>query len=84
MTGSLNLNLQTIVDNIKKDIEKVNELFGTSIEVDINKEALPENVNAEIAANNDLVDGIEDRPDDKVIDATPDSEDPTKTEGDEE
>ena len=79
MTGSLNLNLQTIVDNIKKDIERVNELFGTSIEVGINEEALPAEVAAE-QSDSDLVDGIEDRPDDKIVDATPDSEDPTKTE----
>lgn len=79
MTGSLNLNLQTIIENLKADIDKVNELFGTSIEVDINPEALP----AEIAAEDeDLVDGIEDRADDSIEDATPDSEDPNKTEDD--
>ena len=83
MTGSLNLNLQTIVDNIKKDVERVNELFGTSIEVGINEEALPTEVAAK-QNDNDLVDGIEDRPDDKIVDAVEDSSDPTKTEGDEE
>lgn len=82
MTGSLNLNLETIINNLKRDIEKVNELFGTSIEVNINPKAMPEDVNTEIAAEEDLVDGIEDRADDKIEDATPDSEDPTKTEGD--
>lgn len=80
MTGSLNLNLETIINNLKRDIEKVNELFGTSIEVDINPKAMPEDVNVEIAAEEDLVDGVEDRADDKIIDASPDSEDPKTTE----
>jgi len=75
MTGSLNLNLQTIIENLKADIEKVNELFGTSIEVDINPDAMPPEVE-EIAADEDKVDGIEDRADDKIEDATPDSENP--------
>lgn len=79
MTGSLNLNLQTIIENLKADIERVNELFGTSIEVNINPEAMPEDVNAEIAANEDLVDGIQDRADDKIVDAVEDSENPEKT-----
>ena len=81
MTGSLNLNLQTIIENLKADIEKVNELFGTSIEVDINPDAMPPEVE-EIAADEDKVDGIEDRADDKIEDATPDSENPEKTEDD--
>lgn len=81
MTGSLNLNLQTIIENLKADIEKVNELFGTSIEVDINPDAMPPEVE-EIAADEDKVDGIEDRADDKIEDATPDSENPQKTEDD--
>jgi len=80
MTGSLNLNLETIINNLKRDIEKVNELFGTSIEVNINPKAMPEDVNTEIAASEDLVDGIEDRADDKIEDASPDSEDPKTTE----
>ncbi|MBO5809195.1 MAG: hypothetical protein J6R32_00020 [Bacteroidales bacterium] len=75
MEGSLNLNLQVIIENLKADIEKVNELFGTSIEVDINEQALPRNREA----GNDLVDGIEDRADDKIVDATSDSESPNKT-----
>lgn len=81
MTGSLNLNLQTIIENLKADIERVNELFGTSIEVDINPDAMPPEVE-EIAADEDKVDGIEDRADDKIEDATPDSENPEKTEDD--
>lgn len=79
MTGSLNLNLQTIIENLKADIDKVNELFGTSIEVDINPDAMPPEVE-EIAADEDKVDGIEDRADDKIEDATPDSENPKTTE----
>ena len=81
MTGSLNLNLQTIIENLKADIDRVNELFGTSIEVDINPDAMPPEVE-EIAADEDKVDGIEDRADDKIEDATPDSENPQKTEDD--
>lgn len=81
MTGSLNLNLQTIIENLKADIDRVNELFGTSIEVDINPDAMPPEVE-EIAADEDKVDGIEDRADDKIQDATPDSENPQKTEDD--
>lgn len=83
MEGSLNLNLQTIIQNLKKDIERVNELFGTSIEVDINPDALPQDRLEE--SDNDLIDGIEDRADDKIVDAVEDSENPEKTlEGDEE
>ena len=78
MEGSLNLNLQTIIQNLKKDIERVNELFGTDISVDINPEALPQDRLEE--SDNDLVDGIEDRADDKIEDAVPDSESPEKTE----
>ena len=81
MTGSLNLNLQTIIENLKADIDKVNELFGTDIEVDINPDAMPPEVE-EIAADEDKVDGIEDRADDKIEDAAPDSENPEKTEDD--
>lgn len=81
MTGSLNLNLQTIIENLKADIDRVNELFGTSIEVDINPDAMPPEVE-EIAADEDKVDGIEDRAEDKIQDATPDSENPQKTEDD--
>lgn len=81
MTGSLNLNLQTIIENLKADIDRVNELFGTSIEVDINPDAMPPEVE-EIAADEDKVDGIKDRADDKIEDATPDSENPEKTEDD--
>ena len=81
MTGSLNLNLQTIIENLKADIDRVNELFGTSIEVDINPDAMPPEVE-EIAADEDKVDGIEDRAEDKIEDATPDSENPQKTEDD--
>ena len=75
MEGSLNLSLQVIIENLKADIERVNELFGTDISVDINEEALPR----DREAGNDLVDGIQDRADDKIEDATPDSESPEKT-----
>ena len=78
MEGSLNLSLQVIIENLKKDIDRVNELFGTSIEVGINEEALPQD-RLEDGNGKDLVDGIQDRADDKVVDATPDSESPEKT-----
>lgn len=47
MTGCLDINVSSMLNEIKKGIEKVNELFGTSIEVELNPEVFyPESANA--------------------------------------
>lgn len=38
MRGCLDISVWTIIDNVKKGIERVNQLFGTSIEVELNEE----------------------------------------------
>lgn len=37
-TGSLDINIQSMIGQLKKDIEKVNKLLGTSISVELNEE----------------------------------------------
>ena len=73
-TGMLGLNIDTIINTIKSGIEKVNELFGTSIEVNVDENAFESEFNAEIA-DTDNVDGIIDKADDTIKDVVPDDED---------
>lgn len=47
MTGSLDISVWDMVKNLKDGIEKVNELFGTSIEVELNDEVRTENPSTE-------------------------------------
>jgi len=37
-TGSLDINIQSMIGQLKKDIEKVNQLLSTSISVELNEE----------------------------------------------
>lgn len=73
-TGMLGLNIDTIINTIKDGIDRVNELFGTSIEVNVDENAFESEFNAEIA-DTDNVDGIIDRADDTIKDVVPDDED---------
>lgn len=73
-TGMLGLNIDTIINTIKDGIDRVNELFGTSIEVNVDENAFESEFNAEIA-DTDNVDGIIDKADDTIKDVVPDDED---------
>ena len=55
-TGALSLNIDSIINAIKAGLDRVNELFGTSIEVEVDDNALNSNImngRAEISDNND-------------------------------
>lgn len=73
-TGMLGLNIDTIINTIKDGIDRVNELFGTSIEVNVDENAFESEFNAEIA-DTDNVDGIIDKADDTITDVVPDDAD---------
>lgn len=73
-TGMLGLNIDTIINTIKSGIDKVNELFGTSIGVNVDENAFESEFNAEIA-DTDNIDGIIDKADDIIKDVVPDDED---------
>ena len=66
-TGSLNLNIDTIIECIREGIEQVNELFGTSIEVELDENAYINEMNASLE-DTDEIDGIVDREDDIIED----------------
>ena len=61
MTGSLDINIWNMLQNRKDAIEKVNELFGTNITVDLNEEVF--NDDEEF---NEAEDNIDSEPDDKI------------------
>ena len=65
-TGSLNLNIDTIINSIKDGIDQVNELFGTDIKVHLDENAYENIMNASL--DTDSVDGIIDRNDDTIDD----------------
>lgn len=68
-TGSLNLNIDSIINSIKDGIERVNELFGTDIEVEIDENAFENVMNGEAEiADDDNVEGIVDKADDEIKD----------------
>lgn len=68
-TGSLNLNIDSIINSIRDGIERVNELFGTSITVDIDENAYENVMNGEAEiADTDNVEGIVDKADDEIKD----------------
>ena len=66
-TGSLNLNIDTIIDCIAEGIDRVNELFGTNIKVHLDENAYINEMNASLADTDD-VDGIVDRNEDIIED----------------
>lgn len=72
-TGSLNLNINTIIDCIKTGIDRVNEMFGTSIEVELDEDAYINDMNADVV-NTDDVDGIVDRNEDIITDKVDEEE----------
>lgn len=66
-TGSLNLNIDTIIDCIAEGIDRVNELFGTNIKVHLDENAYINEMNASLS-DTDEIDGIVDRQDDIIED----------------
>ena len=78
-TGSLNLNIDTIIECVKDGIEQVNELFGTDIRVGLDENAYLNPMNADTAVEDtDNVDGIIDREDDIIEDKVEDTVDDVK------
>ena len=73
-TGMLGLNIDTIINTIRSGIDKVNELFGTDITVNVDANAFESEFNAEIA-DTDNVEGIIDKADDTIVDVVDDSKD---------
>lgn len=68
-TGSLNLNIDSIINSIKDGIERVNDLFGTDIEVEIDENAYENVMNGEAElADTDNTEGIVDKADDEIKD----------------
>ena len=76
-TGSLNLNIDTIIECVKEGIDRVNELFGTDIKVGLDENAYIHEMNADIA-DTDNVDGIIDRNVDVIKDTVEDTADDVK------
>ena len=72
-SGSLNLNIDTIIHCIKEGIDRVNELFGTNIKVELDENAYINEMNAVIGDTDD-VDGIVDREDDIIEDKVEEDE----------
>lgn len=74
-TGALSLNIDSIINSIRDGLDRVNELFGTSIEVEVDENALKNamNGNAEIADNPGLAPSL---PDDKKIEVDDNAADP--------
>lgn len=66
-TGSLSLNIDSIINAIREGIERVNELYGTDIEVGVDENAYDNVMNGEAEIADD-VDGIADRNDDIIKD----------------
>ena len=72
-SGSLNLNIDTIIVCIKEGIDRVNELFGTDITVELDENAYINEMNATIG-DTDNVDGVIDREEDIIEDKVEEDE----------
>lgn len=64
-TGALSLNIDSIINSIRAGLDRVNELFGTSIEVEVDENALKNAMNG----NAEILDdpGAASLPDDDII-----------------
>lgn len=49
MTGSLDINIENMMENRKRAVEQINELFGTSISVELNLDVFNDDINAGLA-----------------------------------
>lgn len=74
-TGALSLNIDSIINSIRDGLDRVNELFGTSIKVEVDENALKNamNGNAEISDNPGADPSL---PDDKKIEVDDNAADP--------
>lgn len=46
MTGSLDINIENMMENRKRAVEQINDLFGTSISVELNLDVFNDDINA--------------------------------------
>ena len=78
-TGALSLNIDSIINSIRVGLDRVNDLFNTSIEVEVDENALKNamNGNAEIADDP----GAASLPDDEIINDDPAPTDPDDDKG---
>lgn len=49
MTGSLDINIENMMENRKRAVEQINDLFGTSISVELNLDVFNDDINAGLA-----------------------------------
>ncbi len=62
MTGSLDVSVYNMIKNLKDAVEKINELFGTDIKVELNKDVVTD-LNQTEEENGELqVDGVQEDP----------------------
>ena len=74
-TGALSLNIDSIINSIKSGLDRVNELFGTNISVEVDENALENMMNgaAEIIEDSGAAPSL---PDDKKIEVDDNAADP--------
>ena len=59
MTGSLDVSVYNMIKNLKDAVEKINELFGTDIKVELNEDVVTDLNQTEEGENELQVDGVE-------------------------
>ena len=62
MTGSLDVSVYNMIKNLKNAVEKINELFGTDIRVELNEEVVTDLNQTEGEDGELQVDGVEEDP----------------------
>ena len=77
-TGALSLNIDSIINSIKSGLDRVNELFGTSLEVEVDENALENIMNGKAEIMEEPADPL---PDDKIVIDDP-ADDPAPTDPD--
>ena len=59
MTGSLDVSVYNMIKNLKDAVEKINELFGTDIKVELNEDVVTDLNQTQEGENEIQVDGVE-------------------------
>ena len=59
MTGSLDVSVYNMIKNLKSAVEKINELFGTDIKVELNEDVVTDLNQTQEGENEIQVDGVE-------------------------
>lgn len=77
-TGALSLNIDSIINSIKSGLDRVNELFGTSLEVEVDENALENIMNGKAEIMEEPADPL---PDDEIVIDDP-ADDPAPTDPD--